>query len=72
MISFLNMYFVYKKVRSVDAREVMYGLLGDAMSDQARSEADAAQKAAVGAVEAAEKKVTAPRKTGRKLKLRKG
>lgn len=71
-ISFLNMYFVYKKVRSVDAREVMYGLLGDAMSDQARSEADAAQKAAVGAVEAAEKKVTATRKTGRKLKLRKG
>ena len=69
-ISFLNMYFVYKKVRSVDAREVMYGLLGDSMSDQAREVVDTAQKDAVEAVEAAEMKRSSVRKTGRKLKLR--
>ena len=70
-ISFLNMYFVYKKVRSVDAREVMYGQLGDSMSDQAREAIDTAQKAAVEAVEGAEMKRSSVRKTGRKLKLRK-
>ena len=65
-ISFLNRFFVYKKVRSVDAREVMYGLLGDAGTEQSQS----ASKAAAAAVKEAERKPTTPRKTGRKLKLR--
>ena len=68
-ISFLNRYFVYKKVRSVDAREVMYGLLGEAMGGQAQAEQEAEQAGAVAAAKGAESAAT-PRRTGRKLKLR--
>jgi hypothetical protein len=48
-ISFLNRYFVYKKVRSVDAQQVMYGLLGDSLSAQAREEHKEEEEAAVDA-----------------------
>ena len=49
-VSFLNRYFVYKKVRSVDAEQVMYGLLGNSMTDQARKQEQKVEDAAVSTV----------------------
>lgn len=49
-VSFLNRYFVYKKVRSVDAEQVMYGLLGNSMTDQARKQEQKVEDAAVSSV----------------------
>ena len=69
-VSFLNMFFVYKKVRAVDARQTMYGLLGDSLSSEARTELQGEKARVVDAAVKAGSESGSMKKTGRKVRLR--
>ena len=68
-ISFLNRYFIYKKVRNVDAEKITLDLLGTSQIEQQQQELDT--NVAVDEVKIAveEEKVKKPKKIKRKLVL---
>jgi hypothetical protein len=71
-ISFYNNYFIYKKIRNVDARAVYNTMVGSSklQEQMEQLESNEAQDAAEAEVEIIEETVKAPKKIKRKLKLK--
>ena len=69
-ISFLNRYFIYKKVRNVDAENIARNLIGKSLDDELdeKQQTKLAQESAILALKKIKPK-KAPKKLTRKLKL---
>jgi curved DNA-binding protein CbpA len=69
-ISFYNNYFIYKKIRNVDARAVYNTMVGSSKLQEQMEQLESSEAQKAVEEEEIEEKVKAPKKIKRKLKLK--